>query len=231
MNRVPEDEYVSIDVHPLVIDFTVYYSVLRPDKRETGSVPLLIALHGYGQKCKGFLRTFTPLRARGMLLAAPQGPHQIYMQLDPKKVGFNWLTIYEKEQSIKDFAGYMRRLVDNLHDRESFDASRIFVLGFSQGGAMAYRLAVSGAIPIRGVAACGADLPPDVTGPLSGRPPFPVLLVHGDNDPLVPVDKADEAESGLRDLRYSPERFRHNDGHTIPTAAVQAIGDWIERNA
>ncbi len=224
-------EYEPIAVEPLVVDFTVYYSVLRPAKAIDGSVPLLIALHGYGQKCKGFARWLRPLREHGILVAAPQGPHQIYMQMEPKKVGFNWLTIYEKERSINDFLGYMKRLVDRLCEKEDIDLSRVFVLGFSQGAAMAYRLAVSGVLPIRGVIACGADLPADVTERLSEREPFRVFLVHGDNDPLVPVSKSEEAEATLQGSGFCPERYRHKEAHTIPDDAAHAIGEWISRQA
>lgn len=220
----------DINVEPLAIDFTVYYSVLRPDPALSSAPPLLIALHGYGQKCKGFARSLASIREQGILLAAPQGPHQIYMQLDPKKVGCNWLTMYEKENSIRDFIGYMTLLNARLHERESFDHNRIYVLGFSQGGAMAYRLAVSGAVPVRGVIACGSDLPSDVRDPLGTATPFRVLLVHGDNDPLVPVEKAEEAESELTDRGYAAERFRHEEGHTIPSEAIRAIGEWINRD-
>lgn len=220
----------DINVEPLAIDITVYYSVLRPEPAPLSAPPLLIALHGYGQKCKGFARSLASIREQGILLAAPQGPHQIYMQLDPKKVGCNWLTIYEKENSIRDFIGYMARLITQLQERESFDHNRIYVLGFSQGGAMAYRLAVSGAVPVRGVIACGADLPADVRDALAAIVPFRVLLVHGGNDPLVPVEKADEAESELSDRGYAVERFRHEEGHTIPGEAVRAIGEWIHRD-
>jgi phospholipase/carboxylesterase len=152
------------------------------------------------------------------------------MQLEPKKVGFNWLTIYEKERSINDFLGYMKRLVDRLCQDEAIDRSRIFVLGFSQGGAMAYRLAVSGAVPIRGAIICGGDLPADVRGALSSTEPFPILLVHGDNDPLVDVSMAEEAETALRGSGFHPDRFRYDQGHTIPDAAVRAIGEWIVRH-
>jgi len=230
MERRPKSEDIWIDVEPLVIDFTVYYSVLRPAQRPEGGTPLLLALHGYGQKCKGFVRWLAPLRECGVLVAAPQGPHQIYMQLDPKKVGFNWLTIYEKERSIRDFTGYMTRLVERLREQEEFNPNRVYVLGFSQGSAMAYRLAVSGAIPIRGVIACGADLPVDVREPLAAMGPFPVLLVHGDNDPLVNVAKAEEAETVLRDFGFCPDRYRHTAGHSMPREAVRAIGNWIARD-
>lgn len=231
MTHEAERQNDPIVVEPLVIDFTVYYAVQRPAKRVMGGVPLLIALHGYGQKCKGFLRWLAPLSQYGVLVAAPQGPHQIYMQLEPKKVGFNWLTIYEKEQSILDFTRYMQRLVERLQEREHDDPSRVFVLGFSQGGAMAYRLAVSGAVPIRGAIICGGDLPADVRDALSVMPPFPILLVHGENDPLVDVSMAEEAEAALRDYGFQPGRFRHDQGHTIPDDAVHAIGEWINRQS
>ena len=42
-----------------------------------------------------------------------------------------------------------------------YDADRVFLLGFSQGVAMAFRMAAQGIAQPKGVIACGGDLPPD----------------------------------------------------------------------
>ncbi len=217
----------DIVVQQLPIETTGYYCVQTPGQASDDSPAILIALHGFGQQRKGFMRQFAPLRKRNILVVAPQGPHQFYMQLEPKKVGFNWLTIYEKENSIRDFTGFMVRLLDELERTHGIARDRVFVLGFSQGCSMAYRLAVSGAVPTRGVIACCADLPSDVAEKLAVSAPFSVLLAHAEDDPIIPVAKADEAEQQLRVSDYAVERLRYTGGHTIPEDAVERIGDWI----
>ena len=218
----------EIAVRQLTIETTAYYCVQPPKDIHAASPKTLIALHGFGQKCKGFVRNFAPLRDRNILVVAPQGPHQFYMQLEPKKVGFNWLTIYEKENSIRDFAGYMGRLLDALASEHGRINDNVYLLGFSQGVSMAYRLAVSGTVPVRGLVACCADLPADVAERLPSITRFPVLLAHAEDDPLVPVSKAAEAESVLQAHNFPVNRLRYTGGHLIPEDVMTRIGEWIE---
>lgn len=218
----------DIVVRQLAIESTAYYCVQAPNDAHTARPKTLIALHGFGQKCKGFIRNFAPLRDRNILVVAPQGPHQFYMQLEPKKVGFNWLTIYEKENSIRDFAGYMNRLLDTLASENEHMRDSIYLLGFSQGVSMAYRFAVSGTVPVRGLVARCADLPVDVSERLGGITRFPVLLAHAEDDPVIPVSKAAEAEAVLHAHNFPVDRLRYTGGHLIPEDVVTRIGDWIE---
>jgi predicted esterase len=228
MSQVPPRDEIAVE--PIRIELTAYYAVQRP--RPTFECPpaLLIALHGFGQKCKSFLRSFGPLRDRNLLIAAPQGPHQFYLQLEPKTVGFNWLTMYEKENSIRDFVEYMERLIGRLQDVERVEGGRVFVLGFSQGVSMAYRYAVLGHTPVGGLVACCADLPPDVADRLSDIAKFPVLIAHAEDDPVIPLTKADEAERVLRDAAFPIERLNYTGGHVLTPKLINAIGNWIEEH-
>ena len=215
-------------VRQLAIETTAYYCVQAAAGGGTTPPRTLIALHGFGQKCKGFMRDFAPLRDRNILVVAPQGPHQFYMQLEPKKVGFNWLTIYEKENSIRDFVAYMDRLLDALDAQYGPVRDTVFLLGFSQGVSMAYRFASSGIIAPRGLIACCADLPADVAEKLPGLTPFPVLLAHAEDDPVIPLSKAEDAEAQLKANAFPVERLRYSGGHALPEEVIGRIGDWIE---
>jgi predicted esterase len=218
----------DLTVRQLTIETTAYYCVQSPAAAFSTPPKLLIALHGFGQKCKGFMRNFASLRDRNIMVAAPQGTHQFYMQLEPKKVGFNWLTIYEKENSIDDFVKYMARLLDALESEHGRLRDNVFLLGFSQGVSMAYRFAASGCITPRGLIACCADLPADVAEKLSGMRPFPVLISHAVDDPIFPLSKADDAEAQLKAHAFPVDQLRYEGGHTLPEEVVCSIGDWIE---
>lgn len=224
----PRDE---IAVEPIRIAITAYYAVQRPRGPFEQPPALLIALHGFGQKCKSFLRWFDSLRNRNILIAAPQGPHQFYLQLEPKTVGFNWLTMYKKENSIRDFVDYMERLIERIQDTERVERGRVFVLGFSQGVSMAYRFAALGATPVAGLVACCADLPPDVADRLNDIAKFPVLIAHAEDDPIIPRAKADEAERILLHAGFSVERLNYVGGHVLTADVLNAIGNWVEEGA
>lgn len=203
------------------IAHSVYYAVSAP---ETNSpAPLLLVLHGFGQVAAEFIKIFEPLVERGVLVAAPQAPHQFYKKLADRTVGFSWLTRYERDQSIQDFARYMEDFYALVQREHRLDTRRVFVLGFSQGVSMAYRMWAHSNIPLAGLIACGGDLPPDVGEHLHALSPLRVLLVHGRHDQIVPLHKAHEAQSQLQNAGVPVELFEFEGQHLIPPEAVPKI--------
>lgn len=226
-----ESDRYEAQMHPLRIDVTTYYGLQRPAKAYPEPPALLLGLHGYGQTCKRFIRDFAPLRDSNVLVLAPQAPSVFYFRHDPPAIGASWLTKFEKENAIDDFLRYMRRLLQYIYEAEDFDPERVFMLGFSQGVAMAYRLASHGELQPAGVIACGGDLPPDVVPLLEQRAPFPVLLVHGHDDPLVTFDKAQAAERELRRMDYPITTHFFEGGHLLGPPEIDAISTWIKSTA
>jgi len=207
------------------ISHTVYYSVQVPEQR--GPHPLLIVLHGFGQVARQFITVFEPLARKGILVAAPQGAHQFYTDLKKGQVGFSWLTRYERDQSIVDFVGYMEQFYKLLQERFEVDSQRVFMLGFSQGVSMAYRTWAHSSLPVRGVVACGGDLPPDIVAQLDSLPPIQILLVHGSRDEDVSPEKAEEAREHLTASGLQPELFDFEGGHVVPSRVLSKVEGLI----
>lgn len=202
-----------------------YYATQLPDGGPRADTPLLVALHGWGQNCQSFLRRFRPLKAAGLAVVAPQGPHQMYLDRETRKVGFSWLTTYDRRRAVPDLAATLDAVLDTVR-RDTGIRSRPCVLGFSQGVSIAYRYALLGQHPVAGVVACGGDLPPDVAEALPARERFAVLLVHGDEDEIVRPELCDSAEESLAALGWPVETHRFTGGHEIPPSAVERIGEW-----
>ncbi len=207
------------------ISHTVYYSVQVPE--QMGPHPLLIALHGFGQVARQFIQVFEPLAKKGILVAAPQGAHQFYTHLKKGQVGFSWLTRYERDQSVVDFVGYIEQFYKILKERFEVDSQRVFMLGFSQGVSMAYRTWAHSSLPVRGVIACGGDLPPDIVEQLDSLPPIQILLVHGRQDEEVSPEKAKEAREHLMAHGLEPEFFDFEGGHVVSSRALPKLEGMI----
>ncbi|MEK7729645.1 MAG: dienelactone hydrolase family protein [candidate division KSB1 bacterium] len=204
---------------------SVYYAVAAPETE--APAPLLLVLHGFGQVAAEFIKIFEPLVQRGILVAAPQAPHQFYRSLADRTVGFSWLTRYERDQSIQDFAGYMEKFYDLVRRERRVDTQRVFVLGFSQGVSMAYRMWAHSRVPLAGGIACGGDLPPDIGERLSALSPLRVLLVHGRHDQIVPLRKAHEAQTQLENAGMPVELFEFEGQHLIPPEAMPRFAKLI----
>ena len=224
----PADTNSEIRVEPLTIGFTVYFGLQQPEQAGDRPPVLLLALHGWGQSCRSFMRRFAALRNRNIIVVTPQAPHQFYLDAQTKKVGFNWLTIYDRQQSILDVNGYLLRLIEHLDNQPAIYFDRVVLLGFSQGSSMAYRFAISGLYPIAGLISCCSDLPADVVQGLSEAKRFPVLLAHGSEDTLVPEQQITDAMESLTAAKFPYEGFRFRGGHEITPELVEKVGDWIE---
>ena len=213
----------------LSIDFTAYYGLMPPDGPGEERPALLVALHGWGENYRSMLKKLRPLRERAVLTVAPQGPHQFYLDVSSRKVGFNWLTVYDRDRAIADVNGYLARLIGALKATEVFDDERIFVLGFSQGSAMAYRFCVSGLCRVAGMISVCADMPADVAEALGDVALFPVLLAHGEADPLVGEGVVAHARETLEGHGFAHEAHCFSGGHEITPVLAGYIGGWIGR--
>ena len=180
-------------IHHLKIEKTAYYSLQEPAFRRQETPPLLLALHGYGQLAEKFLQTFAPLKNRNLTIVAPQAPNQFYLKLVPKIIGSTWLTKFERDTAIADFLAYMHTLLAHLQAEIDFNPQAVFLLGFSQGVSMAYRLLCANLFPVAGLIACSADIPADVLPKLSAFTKTPVLITHGDDDSIVTRAAAESA--------------------------------------
>ena len=211
----------------MTMECTVEYAVQAPDAAGGAPPPLLLALHGWGQCCGGFIENFDALRARGILVVAPQAPHPFYVDSAAKRVGFSWLTKHRRGEAVADLVRYLDAVLVRAGEAHPFDAAQVYVLGFSQGASMAYRHATWSARPVAGVIACSADLPPDVAARLETAPPARVLLIHGEKDRVAPLAVMDEAYEVLSAAAVPVARHIHRGGHRMTAGAVGAAADWI----
>jgi len=142
-----------------------------------------VLLHGYGgsgEEVVAHLGFDTVASRAGFLLLAPDGT------LDGGGRRF-WNASdvccdFERRQV--DDVAYLRRLIGETRARVSVDGDRIYVVGFSNGGFMAQRLACTDAPTLAAVVSIAGAYP------LGPRPCSPaarlsVLQVHGDADRVV----------------------------------------------
>ncbi len=200
---------------------------LPADYSDGSSYPLVLALHGHG----GSLETFdflAPLfQQRGVILAAAQAP---YPFVHEQGLGFDW----QNRRSGSDEAAaqatrltidYVRQVAAEL--RERFAVDELYLLGFSQGGSMAYRIAI-GDPSFRGMLAFGSSFRAEWLGAqeLAATPQLRVFIAHGIGDRLL-IANATGARDLLRHSGYAVAFQSFGGAHEIPPrVAAQAI-DWI----
>ncbi len=117
-------------------------------------------------------------------------------------------------------------LTDWLRSLESttgIPLSQTLLAGFSQGGAMALDVGLD--LPLAGVISCSGywhrSTAPSATPPGTTVPP--VLLVHGEFDPVVPVNAARSARDRLQHVGVSVDYAEYPMGHEIALPALERM--------
>jgi phospholipase/carboxylesterase len=158
-----------------------------------GPHPTVIALHGWGANALDLLGLAPHLCDGKLLVLCPQGPLDV--PIGPGMNGYGWFPI--TMGAPPDPAAFARA-VDALdaflaaaQRRYPINPDRLAVLGFSQGGAMAYALALRHGRALAAVAALSTWYAPGLSAmgsaSLAG---LPVLVQHGTRDELIDVSVA-----------------------------------------
>jgi polyhydroxybutyrate depolymerase len=146
--------------------------------------PLIVSLHGYSGTGEAHDRRWgiSALADKyGFLTIAPDGEQESegnrnhYWNASDACCNFN--------QTDVDDSGYIRRIIDQIKATHNVDASRVYVIGHSNGGFMSYRMAYehSGVVAAI-VSLAGADHMEE-----RDPPPYPVhvLQIHGTDDATI----------------------------------------------
>jgi polyhydroxybutyrate depolymerase len=151
-----------------------------PDGDTTSGAPLLVVLHGYDRSpddVDELLSATEQAADRGMYVLLASGSENEWGELF-----WNASELCcDYQDSGVDDVDYLSSLIDEVVAERPIDPDRIFVLGHSTGGFMAYRLACDLADRVAAVAVvAGADSWPD--GGCEPERPVSVLHLHGDDD-------------------------------------------------
>ncbi|WP_212377318.1 alpha/beta hydrolase [Acetobacter persici] len=196
------------------------------------SAGLVIFLHGVGSRGA----SFAPLLAQWgtdlptIALAAPDAPFTFDLAPD----GRQWFSIKGVTEANRTerivaarqaFDDTLQSCISEAGFENRLD--RVVLVGFSQGSIMALDAAVSGSWPVAGVAAFSGRLAsPPFYAPSTGTR---ILLIHGDADPLMPVQESQRAAQTLTTIGMTVTcDILPGVGHTLTASGVRRAQDFIQ---
>ncbi|KAA0914187.1 alpha/beta hydrolase [Psychrobacter sp. ANT_WB68] len=106
----------------------------------------------------------------------------------------------------------------------------IVIAGFSQGGAVAYHVALSYPQRLAGLMALSTYLATNDNIDYSdANKDMPILIEHGTHDPVVPVVLGDQAQELLSSKGYSIAYHTYPMAHQVCMPQIQNIGKWMNK--
>jgi phospholipase/carboxylesterase len=201
-----------------------------------GPFPALIALHGWGASAHDLLGLAPSIHDGKAVVLCPQG--SLRFSVGGGMTGYGWFQLVPGQppdvEAFMAAADALRRFIEEAVERFPIDPGRIALAGFSQGGIMAYELALRDPGRFAGLVALSAWFPEqlaDLLPTLPGHEGFPVLVVHGTRDPAIPVERAREAREALRSYGVGLMYREFDMAHEISRDALQVILRWLDERA
>jgi poly(3-hydroxybutyrate) depolymerase len=192
-----------------------YKLVLPANYDPQVAYPLAIGLHGVGGTASS-ARTMMKLESglTPSIVAYPQG----------LSLGVGTSPAWNAEKCCEpatilqsDDVKFISRLIDNIETQLRVDKSRVWAIGFSNGGMMAYRLACQISDQITGVGVGAGAL---TVGECAPSKKFSVIHIHGDADEDVPLNGG--GHYGTQSASFSVEYVASAVGCTNDAARASA---------
>lgn len=143
--------------------------------------PLVIAFHGFLIDSKDLMPVYTKLNETAE-------KHR-FILVYPNALDRSWGLSAPK--IAKDLA-FFDALLEDLSKKYKIDSRRVYLTGMSNGGYFAHLVAKERSTTIAAVACHSGALGLQTLGGIKAERKFPVMIIHGDKDNILPVAFARE---------------------------------------
>lgn len=207
------------------------HTVFQPSGN--GPHPTIVAMHGRGANALDLLG-LAPYICKGrFLVICPQAPHEV--PIGPGATGYAWylsaIPGNPDVQALLSVRDQLKEFIDACLGSFQIDAKKLVLIGFSQGGAMAYSLALDQPERFAALVAMSTRLSPgllDHTPSASSAQSLPTLIQHGTQDQTIEVDRGREAAEALTRLKVPVTYLEYPMGHEINSRTLNDLSEWLE---
>ncbi|MES2206421.1 MAG: carboxylesterase [Pseudomonadota bacterium] len=198
----------------------------------------IIWLHGLGDTGNGWLSAVQHLH--------PQKPTRFILPHAPiKKITINggyampgWYDIASMdfrdrgdEPGIRESAHEIQNIIDSLV-KQGILSHKIFIAGFSQGGAIALHTALRCPYKLGGILALSTYLPLQDVLPKEAHvanKELPIAMMHGLYDNVIPLAIAEASYAYLKQLGYKVEWKTYPMAHEASAIELNDIEQWLNK--
>lgn len=184
---------------------------------------LLVMLHGWGANAEDLASLSSILNLPNYQLLFPNAPFP-HPQVPG---GLAWYALETgKYEGINESRQLLKDWLISLEENTGIPLSRTILSGFSQGGAMSLDVGIN--LPLAGICSLSGYLQFKPEKLSTSIPP--ILIIHGTNDMVVPVEMAQKARDELTAINAKVEYHEFAMGHEISADVLPIFEKFVKTN-
>ena len=205
---------------------------------------LMIMLHGYGDNATNFIQIANLIDQDdwGMKYIALNAPDTI----QDYPMGYEWFQLYLNgthisNASAKEYDVVKNKISKNIEkiynsislllENSNLNMSDCFVMGFSQGGMMAFELGKILQKHLAGLAIISSRIISKEHEPNNAFLKTPIFISHGGRDAVLPISNYNESIEVLKNYNYNYENYLiEKDEHTMSQETITLFQNFIKKN-
>jgi phospholipase/carboxylesterase len=192
---------------------------------------LVVLLHGYGSNGEDLIglaphwQALLPTTA----FVSPNAPQPC----PGAPGGYQWWALHgggDRAAGANQAAPILNAFIDSELARHGLTEANLALVGFSQGTMMALHVGPRRPRQLAGIVGYSGMLADPMGLAAPGLTHPPILLIHGDADPMIPVAAFHQAKAALTSNGFSVEdHVSPGLGHSIDMAGLQLGGQFLKR--
>jgi phospholipase/carboxylesterase len=198
----------------------------------SGPFPTIFAMHGWGSNAMD-LQGLAPFIAGGsFLVICPQG--EVEVEIGAVN-GYGWYSMRPGSQpdpeKVDAAVATLSEFIDEACARYPIDRARVVAAGFSQGGMMAYNLAVRRPERFAALVGISTAFPERLAGLAGDRDALgrmPALVQHGRADQAIEIARARKSVEALRSLGIDVTAREYDCGHEVSADGIRDLSRFLE---
>ena len=204
-----------------------YLTVYPSGYKEDTSYPMIMMLHGFGASMYDLAGLAQVIHDSGYIYVCPNAP--IPLQIGPGSLGFAWAVSGGDDTSARSNVDQkLEAFWEEAMNLHNVQQGQCLLLGFSQGGGLAYKHGLTRPDMFSGIVAlsCSIRDEPGIRDMLPTERNQEIFVAHGLSDNI------ENARSSVKFLEmegYHPTYKEYEMGHEISPEVLADLIPWIQR--